>query len=292
MIMEAMRLSLVEHEEQQRREAANREKNSLNNEDTTPISNTDAVPTASGSVSRSESHSPAPLQSSTLAPIAPAPITSMEPSFTILQGLPGLPFNPEGIITARNRSLTPNPTLRNRTPSPVPPSITMQSSNESSSNWRRRSSSPRTFNTIAAAMSAASTATAILANRETSPVSDADGAAPSSGRSSPPAPTSNAEPAATNNISPDMDGTYIARDPDAVDTPRRPPIPIQTQSYASSIFSTGSTGQSVRTPYDVLGSSSDSEFAREPLLSSSPGTPTIPDTGISPPEVVPSRLAE
>jgi hypothetical protein len=284
MIMEAMRLSLVEHEEQQRREAANREKNTSSiNAPAMSTSNTDAFPSASGSESLPELHPPAAVESSILPPpIAPVPRGAMHPSV-------GPPFSGEG-ITARDRSLTPNPGSRNRTPSPIPPPRALQPSSDSSSNWRRRSSSPRTFNTIAAAISAATTATAILADEETSSVPGGDNSSPPSGRCSTPA--KNTEAAATSNTSLDMAEISILRDSDDVGTPRRPPIPIQTQSYASSIFSTGSTGQTTRSPYDVLSSSPDSEFAREPLLSSNPITPAIPDAGTGSPKTASSGLAD
>lgn len=282
MIMEAMRLSLVEHEEHQRREAENREQN---NAETTPTSDTDILLATRGSDSHLESRPPTPAPLSMLAPpIAPVPTSSIQPFSTILHDHSGSTSNIEG-ITPKNRSLTPISALRKRTPSPIHPL------SESSSNWRRRSSSPRTFNTIAAAMSSTSTATAILANKDTTIPGD-DNTSPPSGRSSAPPVANNPEAAARYSPRLEVAGIPIPRDSDDVGTPRRPPIPIETDSYASSIFSTESTSQTARSPYDVLSSSPDSEFAREPLLGSSPVVQTVSDAGTDSREIVSSRVVE
>jgi hypothetical protein len=282
MIMEAMRLSLVEHEEHQRREAENREQNDA---ETTPTSDTDALPATGGSDSHSGSRPPTPAPLPTLAPpIAPIPTSSIQPFGTILRDHSGSNFNAEG-ITPKNRSLTPISAVRNRTPSPIHPL------SESSSNWRRRSSSPRTFSTIAAAMSATSTATAILANKDTVMPGD-DNASPPSGRSSAPPVANNPEAAAKHSTRLEVGGIPIPRDSDDVGTPRRLPMPIETESYGSSIFSTESTGQTASSPYDVLGSSPDSEFAREPLLGNSPVVQTMSDAGTDSQKIVSSGVAE
>lgn len=267
MIMEAMRLSLVEHEEHQRREAANREQDVSTNAETTPASNTDVLP----AIGRSDSHpgsrpsTPAPL--SILAPpIAPIPTSSIQPASSLLQDHLGSSFNAEG-ITPKNRSLTPNSTSRNRTPSPVHASRILQPSSESSNNWRRRSSSPRTFSTIAAAMSATSTATAILANTESTGLINDSSSSSVGGCSASPRAT-NHDLAAAQSALLDPASIPVSRSSDDLGTPKRPPIPIERESYMSSIFSADSTSQNASSPYDVLNSSTDSDFSREPLLGS------------------------
>jgi hypothetical protein len=300
MIMEAMRLSLVEHEEQQRREAATRAQSTSGNPDAVPVSGDAAVPpalplsaTQSMSISEPGSGSHTPISSGP----SPAPVAFIELSAAAAQGGPSSTLGVEGIPTS-HRSLTPVISSRNRTPSPTNPrpSDNLQPPNQSGS-WRGRSSSPRPFSTIAAAMSATSTVTAILQGDEAS--SRRDKSAGASGSTTAPGAISGSMPAATSSPTPAVSGspssTTSVPSPNSHDSvnvvvkPERPQMSIQTESYASSIFSTGSTGQRPASPYEVLGSSPDSEFSREPLLGSTePDTPTIPEAGLQ--EVIPSRV--
>lgn len=298
MVMEAMRLSLVEHEEQQRREAANRDQNTSDNPDAASVSGdatvSPALPlsgTHSISISEPESGSRTPTPSGP----APAPAAFIKPSTTMAQGSSSSALGIEGTVT-NNRSLTPVTGSRRRTPSPSNPHLAdnLQPSNHSRS-WRRRSSSPRPFSTIAAAMSTTSTVTAILQGDETS--NRRDNSSSTNGSTTTSGATGSSMPAAScgpSSGSPSISSIPSPNSLESVDVavkPERPPMSIQTDSYASSIFSTGSTGLRPASPYDVLGSSPDSEFSREPLLGNAePVTPTIPEAGL--PEVIPSRTGE
>lgn len=269
MLMEAMRLSLQEHEEQQRREreAANREgQNSNTTEESTPAASGDgALPaspsTPAGLEGHSGSHTPATEPQQTLAPP-----------------------RPDSPSNSRNRSLTPIAALRQRTPSPTPAGSSANLQPSSSKGWRRRSSSPRNFSTIAAAMNATNTATAIL---NTSDVpSDSSSPAGPSGNTSTPNPPSTPTPATfSESVSPPSETVSpidVPKDASGSDAkPARPAIAVHTSSFASSLFSAESAGQS----YDVLESSPDSTVSREPLLASSPDTPTIPEPSESPPTI-------
>jgi hypothetical protein len=298
--MEAMRLSLVEHEEQQRREAANKEQSSSSEPDTARAPGDTAMPTALSSSAaqstaisepRSGSHTPTPTPSA----LSPSPAPSFEQSSTVAQGRPS--SSTESTFTG-HRPVTPTTGSRKRTPSPPNPhsSGNLQIPSQSSG-WGRRSPSPHSFSTIAAAISATSTATAFLQGDEAS--TRGDNAAGMSGSPSTPAATSNPPPAnsppsavssnppATAGIPP----TPFYDSGHAAVKPVRPPVSTQTESYSSSIFSTESTSQHPESPYDVLGSSPDSEFSREPLLGNSePNTPTIPATGLQ--ELMPSQVGE
>lgn len=289
--MEAMRLSLQEHEEHQRREAANREQSSSNAEDAPP--NEGALPIAlpPGQQTPPESRTPNPNESTAFSspPGAPgsAPSTTTYSNSTLHVG-----------THLRNRSLTPVALTRKRTPSPTStgPSEILQPASESS-RWRRRSSSPRPFSTIAAAMSATTTATAILGRGDGS--SELSNGFP--GNSTPTAASFRAESSPTNGTVSTADNLPSAAvaipSPNSTDTesiaakPIRPTMLIPTDSYASSVFSTESAGQTAST-YDVLGSSPDSDFSREPLLASSPDTPTLPESIDSVPEAASSRVGQ
>ena len=284
--MEAMRLSLVEHEEQQRREAANKERNSSSEPDTVPVSGDAAMSTALSSPAaqstaisepRSGSHTPTP------SALSPAP--SFEQSSTVAQGRPS--SSTERTFTS-HRPVTPTTGSRKRTPSPTNThsSGNLQIPNQPTG-WGRRSPSSHSFSTIAAAMSATSTATAFLQGDEAS--TPGDNAAGISRSPSVPAVTGNPPPAtsppsAISNNPPATAGIPSAafyNSGHVAVKPVRPPVSIQAESYSSSIFSTESTSQHPESPYDVLGSSPDSEFSREPLLGNSePGTPTRPTTGL------------
>jgi len=193
--------------------------------------------------------------------------------------------------------LAPVTVSRKRTPSPAKlhSSDILQPPGQSSG-WHRRSSSPRPFSTIAAAMSATTAATAILKVDEASPRGD-DAAGTSGSMVTPPAATSDLMPSASSSPAPVVPGSLRAPSTASHDfvnvavQPVRPPMAIQTESYTSSIFSTESTSQHHGSPYDVLESSPDSEFSREPLLGSSTSSiRMIPEVG--PQEVMPSRVGE
>jgi hypothetical protein len=135
-------------------------------------------------------------------------------------------------------------------------------------------------------MSATATATAILKGDEAFSRGDnsvgSGSISTSSSSASPARATSSSTAVMTSASSPASQNSVSA-----APKPDRPPISIQTESYASSIFSTESTGQYPTSPYDVLASSPDSEFSREPLLGGAPETLIGPEARRQ--EVIPSQ---
>lgn len=288
MMMEAMRLSLLEHEEYERREAAKKQQNG---ESTASIVEQTAN-TGSSSTPTANPHdgSAAPLVPASLAAV-PAPqiatnvpqstnaiVTSnlalnhsnSEPAGSSLSGSQYRQSNPPPFSTLAaamssanaataiisNHNSTGNSTPRN--PSPVP-TVAAE---------RPRQSNPPPFSTLAAAMSSANAAQAILSNNDSSSNSSAP-------TSPPPVPTVTVQGPAEIHTTP---------------SPTRPTLPPPSMSFASSVFSTESNEQTAGSTYDVLGSETDSEYAREPLLGSDPPTPT--EAGQSVSEIVPGRLEE
>lgn len=251
MVMEAMRLSLVEHEEQQRREAANRDQSSSSNPDATPVSGNTALPTSlpppfpqSTSIPEPESGSHTPIPSTTsLVPTH----SFIEPSNSSL--------SMEG-ASMSHRPLTPVNYSRKRTPSPTNiPSIDSLQPPSQSSSWQRQSSNPRPFSTIAAAMSAASTATAILKGDEVYTRGDGthgvSGSISTTVPSSIPAPVVSSSSLPTTSILSSDSHSFV----NVTGKPDRPPMSVETE-YASSIFS------------------------REPLLGGRPETPIASEAGL------------
>ena len=232
MLMEAMRLSLQEHEEQQRRErdAANREGQNLNTtEESTP--GDDALPASPPATPGLEGDS-----------------GSQTPAADHQQTLAGY----------ENRPLTPIASLRRRTPSPAPTgSSTHLPPSSSSQGWRRRSSSPRNFSTIAAAMNATNTATAIL-NASDVP----SGSSSAAGPSGTPNPPSNLTAATlSENVSLASDTSLMGVPSGSDGKSARPAIAVHTDS---SILSTETTG------YNDPESPPDSTISREHHLVSGP----------------------
>ncbi|KAJ7063133.1 hypothetical protein C8F01DRAFT_1131671 [Mycena amicta] len=213
MIMEAMRLSLIDHEEQQRKEAEAKKK--------AETSATDAA---------------GPSSTSLAAPASASPST-----------------------------LSVNKTSsRSRSPSPGP----LQALKDTANGWRRRTSSPPPV-TLSAAMSAVSTASAVL---------NGTGTAPS--EPTPPTPTivepgdavAPAEPEIVEPTNPPVESPLTVALPVAPPEPSSSdfaqintrPIPTHQDSILSAVSSTSSAGDA----YDNLPSSPDSDsfVDREPLL--------------------------
>lgn len=278
MVMEAMRLSLVEHEERQRREAANGDQILTSNPELTPIANDTAAPAPPSvalSLTVSESGSGGNTPTASASPI-PATLSFVNPSTTVAYGRPGSNHSVEN-ASASSRPLTPVASPPRRTPSPENqrPSDNLQAPHSSSSSWHRGSPSSRSFSTISAAISTTSTATAIPKGR---PSSYDDTTTSTSGSSSTPGATST-PPASTNPpATTSIPSPPFRESVNVVVAPIRPPA-IHTASSTSSIFSVESAEQTSGSQYDCLGSSPDSEFSREPLLGSSYDTPTIPESG-------------
>ena len=236
MMMEAMRLSLLEHEEHQRREAANNQQNG----EAAP--GTPERPASTESTPPTES--PTPNVSiaddglaSALTIAAPRPtISAAEPATS------ALPTTNAIAIESPRQASTPN----NAEPSaPL-------------NNMQRGPASPPPFSTLAAAMSATNAATAILSNHGGTGNSTASRDTAAASTTAPVPPPDTGKPI---NIP-------VAPMPD------RPTLASEHMSFASSMFSTESNEQDAGPTYDVLESDTDGEFARQPLLASDPPTPT------------------
>ncbi|KAJ7172657.1 hypothetical protein C8R46DRAFT_1086775 [Mycena filopes] len=246
MIMEAMRLSLIDHEEQQRKEAEEKKKKGE--------ASTSAAAPAEESASAGPGPGPSTLEARAANPPAspnalslPSPTSSETPRLSV----------------SRNGS-------RSRSPSPNP----LQALKDTASGWRKRPSSPPPFSTLSAALSTVSTASAVI---------NGSGVETSSASSAPPAqPTQLAQPATpTQPSGGDGDNAiptitvagsstpneFSAASEAAIQIPARP-SPNHQESFAS-MFSTNSSVAGVDA-YDNLPSSPDSFATREPLLSATP----------------------
>ncbi|KAJ7285667.1 hypothetical protein C8J57DRAFT_1708150 [Mycena rebaudengoi] len=246
MMMEAMRLSLIDHEEQQRKEAEEKKKKAAAEASATEAS-------ASASTSADPGPSTSEGRSSIPAPIALH--SSSPPSAS-----PTAPLSPTDSLAVHRKSSSMS---RSRSPSPSP----FQALKDTASSWRRRTSSPPPFSTLTAALSnTVSTASAVISGTNEPNPGPVPTALPHTPRSTgdgdnAPIPTITVEPSATTSAPSEEAGPSSAR-----------PSSVQRESFASSVFSTSSSvGPDA---YDNLPSSPDSFVAHEPLLSgSTPATP-------------------
>lgn len=233
MVMEAMRLSLLEHEEQQRKEAEEKKK---------AVDASD--PEAAVTTAESSGTGPSSLE----VPPSDQTSSSLTLSSTSSTSLPSpSPAGTES-STSERRSFIPS---RSRTPSPP-----------TDSSWRKRTSNSPPFSTLNAALSATSTASAVPNASHDPPSMNATIIEPQTPSNpshdipaitidipmeSPPEPTSFRAPS---------DGQHSKR-----------PSPIHVDSLPSSVYSADSqTAPGIS--YDNLPSSPES-ITQEPLLSES-----------------------
>lgn len=241
MIMEAMRLSLIDQEEQQKKEAEEKKKKEKEQAanpgqpgpSTLEVQSTNQESGSSSSSSRDAS----PAESS----VPPSPPTTD-------------PVSGENLSAQRTSSSS-----RSRTPSPAPPSQP-QALLPHAANWRPQTPNSSPFTTLSAALSAATTATAILNHSNGSDAND--------GTSTNHHDTSSAvTPIITigNDVATqhDSNDTTSATSAEPINSSRpEPEAASQTDSFASSVFSA----------YDNLPSSPDTS-AHLPLL----GEPQLGD---------------
>ncbi|KAJ7489882.1 zf-C3HC4 type zinc finger protein [Mycena galericulata] len=251
MIMEAMRLSLIDHEEQQRKEAEEKRKKG------------EAGNAAEESVSGGPGPGPSTLEAraetpagTVLAPLAPSSSGSS-------------PHTPSSLAVTSN-----SPTSsRSRSPSPNP----LQALKDTASGWRRRRSSPPPFSTLSAALSTVSTASAVINGTGGEPIPSptttepAAPAQPSAGDAEPAIPTITLAPSDTPNT--------LSISDSGVESAARP-NPTHEESFTS-MFSTNSSVGGPDT-YDNLPSSPDSFVAHEPLLAVTPEAPATPKAAVEP----------
>ncbi|KAJ6547384.1 hypothetical protein B0H19DRAFT_1211963 [Mycena capillaripes] len=252
MIMEAMRLSLIDHEEQQRKEAEEKKKKA-------EAGNATAAAEESASVGPGPGPSTLEARSSASALNLPSPSPSGS-----------TPHSPSSLSVNRNPS-------RSRSPSPNP----LQALKDTASGWRRRTSSPPPFTTLSAALSTVSTASAVLSSTagEPSPL-PAPTAQPDTPTVDTPSQPSGGD---GNNTIPTI--TVAGSTPNestasgnGVENPVRP-----TSNHRESFASVLSTSSSVDgiDAYDNLPSTPDS-LAREPLLAFTPEDGETPSTPKNP----------
>ena len=147
--MEAMRLSLLEHEEHMRREAQNRN-NNASDASNTRVEVTSTSLTVPGTSTSSYSD---PISPSSSAPVS----STVSPSSSLSSG--ETPNRPE------SNSVTSAPT-NSPPPGPGDPIAALQGMSDTTTSWRRRTSSPPPFTTLSAVMGAAATASAVLGSSQ------------------------------------------------------------------------------------------------------------------------------
>ncbi|KAF9566269.1 hypothetical protein CPC08DRAFT_758962 [Agrocybe pediades] len=288
MLMEAMRLSLLDHEEHQRKEAEEKKKReaeaaaaagvSLPSEGGPDSQGTASGPSTSGNsdslrVSTDHSSSTSSTQRS------PSPSSSKQSNVN----------SHESLGTGRRSwSLS-----RSRTPPATDSPATIPPSQEGQASWHNRSTSPPAFSTLRAALTTTSTAAAILSSSmpATSDPPTAQESLPSSsvtpplesatsipsitvqdndtrpGRLTPVAgaPPSSTENASTLPSDPEL-SSQSGTSPNAVDLART----ISPESSITSLESDSESGAGIGlTSYGHLASSPESTLSHEPLLYSS-----------------------
>jgi len=228
--MEAMRLSLLDHEEHQRKEA-----------ETTR----NAAAAAPG-----QAEAPAPSTSSTLN-VPGTPSTTISNPVTPSKN--GTSSSSTPMSNASPLSSSPAPGRQ----SPAPPTAAPHSDPISTLQGlgKHRSPSPQPFSTLSAAIGASSMATAVFGNG-------------SGGISTPPNSSARTPvPAVPAGTTPVIISSPPNSD-DAAPQPQPLPLPSNNASQASvdSVASVDTVGASSASPYSVLGSSPESTMSHVPLL--------------------------
>jgi hypothetical protein len=148
MVMEAMRLSLLDHEEHLRREAQNRNRNEGTAAESDPARA--SYLTVPGGETSNLSHSDDPTPSSS------APVSSASSSLSSNE------------THSRHQIAVPAPVPISQGSSfSIDPIAALQGMNNTSTSWRRQSSNPPPFTTLGAIMGAAATATTALGTGNT-----------------------------------------------------------------------------------------------------------------------------
>jgi len=165
MLMEAMRLSLLEHEEQQRKEAEERKKREAAAAATSVAASAGGGSSAGSSPGATSSTTEAPAASShEIQSSLPTSSSSSLSTFPPSHGNSSRPSsghrsNDALALGRRSWSIS-----RHRTPPPPPsnlaPNLPMNEENQTV--WRNRTEGPRPFSTLSAALTATSTAAAVL----------------------------------------------------------------------------------------------------------------------------------
>ncbi|KAG5647126.1 hypothetical protein DXG03_001081 [Asterophora parasitica] len=257
MLMEAMRLSMIDHEEHQRKEAE--EKRKQEEAAVAAAAQSEANNAASTSTSAAGPSSlelpTGHLISVTPSPSPSTPISSSPVSISQVKPRDSLAAKRNSLLSSLSRSRTRTP------PPPNASSGSPRNSVASSSSWHW-SSSPAPYSTLTAAMSAASVANAVLGGSSSSTGagdSATNGEVTSGLPSIPAAAASEPSPSSTPSSTPEA--------ADQAESSQQPGSP-HDQTSAAAPYATS--------PYDNLPSSPESLVAYEPLLGSSSRTPEEP----------------
>ncbi|KAF5386799.1 hypothetical protein D9615_001856 [Tricholomella constricta] len=240
MLMEAMRLSMIDHEEHQRKEAEEKRKQEEAAAAAVGQSEADAASTSTPTPGPSTLEPPTGhLISLSSSPSPSTPVSSSPVPISQIKPRDSLSVKRNSLLSSISRSRTP----------PSPSSGSLRNSESSSSSWHR-SPSPAPYSTLSAAMSAASTASAIL------------GSSPSTGTCG---TFANGEATSVPSISPatSVPSSIPSSSSNAINEaeplqPSGPPSHDQISAAAPLSPS----------PYDILPSSAESLVAYEPLLGS------------------------
>ncbi|KAF8061538.1 hypothetical protein FPV67DRAFT_1704101 [Lyophyllum atratum] len=151
MLMEAMRLSMIDHEEHQRKEADEKKK-----QEAAAQSEADAHSTSVSGPSTSTAPTENPI-SIPPSPSASTPVSSSPVSPSQVQSRDSLTVKRNSLLSSLSRSRTPPP--------PNASTSSGRMSESSSTSWHR-SPSPAPYSTLSAAISAASTASAVMGSSD------------------------------------------------------------------------------------------------------------------------------
>jgi hypothetical protein len=243
MLMEAMRLSMIDHEEHQRKEAEKKRKEAgaQARSDVNAPSRTQFIPNPSPGASQARSSESTSLSSS---PSVVTPLTSS-------------PSAPQDSSSSQGSSFLSS-LPPSRTPPPPGSYTSAHLDGEVMSSWRRQTPSPTPFSTLSAALSSAANASAFLGNNHRDQVvDDNDAAANGDVILGPPIPR------------------ILIGASDSAHPPISTDISFQHPSHRPEIYHYDSTsGVSIdastvpSAAYDNLPSSPESSFDHEPLLDS------------------------
>lgn len=149
MLMEAMRLSMIDHEEHQRKEAEKKKEAA-------------AEARSEGEVSSDTQFSPGPGPTPSQA--HPSGSTSLSSSPSVVTPLSSSPSAPRHSSSSQRSSLLSS-FSSSRTPPPLGNHTSTHLNEDATSSRRRRTPSPTPYSTLSAAISSASTASAFLGGR-------------------------------------------------------------------------------------------------------------------------------
>ena len=229
--MEAMRLSLIDHEEQQKKEAEEKRKQAA----------TSGAPEGSA-----EAQSSTPADGQAIGHVPSISTLSLSSSVPRSSSPRPPSHKSQDSLSTGRKSFSFS---RSRTPPPPAPPTTVPLSEENSTAWRNRSTGPPAFSTLSAALTSTSVAAAILGSSVEPPSQSAPALTPGEAqevdRAQSPIPTITVEindpqtetiPLASVNPfddPPDAPGE-LAEEPSASETPSKPAVDVSVSAAETS----------------------------------------------------------